>query len=342
MTVLQLSTSEFRTLAARVTALAADYLDGLEQRPAFPHVSGEKSLELFSDPLPEEGLGATALEGLQAVLDASRPPSPRFFGYVFGSGEPVAALADLLASVLNQNVTAWRSAPAAVALERQLIGALATALGCQGYRGSFCGGGSMANLMALAMAREARSPANLSGVRPGVVYASTEVHMSIPKAMAVLGLGRDNLRLIATDERLRMSLPDLRAAIAADRARGLTPLAVVATSGTVNTGSIDPLEDIAALCREQGLWMHIDGAYGALAALAVPERFAGLNAADSLSLDPHKWLYQPLDCGSSGMPPARARHSATPATMRNRSPRTRSRALHSSRSRSSSRGAFGR
>jgi len=297
MTVLQLSTSEFRTLAARVTALAADYLDGLEQRPAFPHLSGEKSLEPFSDPLPEEGLGAAALEGLQAVLDSSRPPSPRFFGYVLGSGEPVAALADLLASVLNQNVTAWRSAPAAVALERQLIGALATALGCPGYRGSFCGGGSMANLMALAMAREARSPANASGVRPGVVYASTEVHMSIPKAMAVLGLGRDNLRLIATDERLRMSLPDLRAAVVADRASGLTPLAVVATSGTVNTGSIDPLADIAALCREQGLWMHIDGAYGALAALAVPERFAGLNAADSLSLDPHKWLYQPLDCG---------------------------------------------
>jgi len=297
MTVLQLSTSEFRTLAARVTALAADYLEGLGQRPAFPRVSGEKSLEPFGDALPEEGLGAAALEGLQAVLDSSRPPSPRFFGYVLGSGEPVAALADFLASVLNQNVTAWRSAPAAVALERQLIGALAAALGCQGYRGSFCGGGSMANLMALAMAREARSPANVSGVRPGVVYASSEVHMSIPKAMAVLGLGRDNLRLIPTDERLRMSLPDLRTAIVADRARGLTPLAVVATSGTVNTGSIDPLADIAALCREQGLWMHIDGAYGALAALAVPERFAGLNAADSLSLDPHKWLYQPLDCG---------------------------------------------
>ena len=147
MTVLQLSTSEFRTLAARVTALAADYIDGLGQRPAFPHVSGEKSRELFADPLPEEGLGAAAVEGLQTVLDSSRPPSPRFFGYVLGSGEPVAALADLLASVLNQNVTAWRSAPAAVALERQLIGALATALGCEGYCGSFCGGGSMANLM---------------------------------------------------------------------------------------------------------------------------------------------------------------------------------------------------
>jgi aromatic-L-amino-acid/L-tryptophan decarboxylase len=297
MAALQLSDGDFRTLAAHVTGLAADYLAGLGERAAFPQVSGEESLELFSDALPERGLGAAALAGLREVLEASRPPSPRFFGYVLGSGEPVAALADLLTSVLNQNVTAWRSAPAAVALERQLIGALAAALGCHGFRGSFCGGGSMANLMALAMAREAHLPANASGARPGVVYASSEVHMSIPKAMAVLGLGRDNLRLIPTDEGLRLSVPHLHEAIAADRARGLTPIAVVATSGTVNTGSIDPLADIAALCRERGLWMHIDGAYGALAALAVPERFAGLDAADSLSLDPHKWLYQPLDCG---------------------------------------------
>jgi aromatic-L-amino-acid/L-tryptophan decarboxylase len=297
MTALQLSVSDFRTLAAHVTGLAADYLAGLGQRPAFPQVSGEESLELFRDALPEEGLGPAALEDLHEVLNLSRAPSPRFFGYVLGSGEPVSALADLLVSVLNQNVTAWRSAPAAVALERQLIGALAAALGCHGYHGSFCGGGSIANLMALAMAREAHLPANDSGVRPGVAYASSEVHMSIPKAMGVLGLGRDNLRLIPTDARLCMSLPHLREAIAADRTNGLKPFAVVATSGTVNTGSIDPLADIAALCREERLWMHIDGAYGALAALAVPERFAGLNAADSLSLDPHKWLYQPLDCG---------------------------------------------
>jgi len=121
--------------------------------------------------------------------------------------------------------------------------------------------------------------------------------MSIPKAMALLGLGREQLRLIPTDERFRMSLAHLREAIARDRATGRVPLAVVATSGTVNTGSIDPLPEIASLCREHGLWMHIDGAYGALAALAMPERFAGLKCADSLSLDPHKWLYQPLDCG---------------------------------------------
>ncbi|HEY6823927.1 MAG TPA: aminotransferase class V-fold PLP-dependent enzyme [Steroidobacteraceae bacterium] len=297
MSALPLPVSDFRALAARMTALTAEYLAGLDERRAFPHISGEQSHELFGETLPEEGLGPAALTALHQVLEFSRPPSPRFFGYVLGSGEPVAALADLLASVLNQNVTAWRSAPAAVALERGLIGALAAALGCPGYHGSFCGGGSMANLMALAIAREARLPANEDGARSGVVYASSEVHMSIPKAMALLGLGRRSLRVIPTDECWRMSLPHLRQAIATDRAAGLEPLAVVATSGTVNTGSIDPLEQIAALCGENGLWMHIDGAYGALAALAAPERFAGLNAADSISLDPHKWLYQPLDCG---------------------------------------------
>ena len=297
MNALQLPASDFRSLAARVSGLAADYLAGLPELRTFPEVSATESLQAFAAALPEKGLGAAALDALSQVLDYSRPPSPRFFGYVHGSGEPVAALADLLASVINQNVTAWRSSPAAVSLERRMIDTLAAALGCHSYRGSFCGGGSMANLMALAMAREARLPANASGARPGVVYASSEVHMSIPKAMALLGLGREQLRLIPTDERYRMSLAHLREAIASDRAAGRVPLAVVATSGTVNTGSIDPLPEIAALCGEHGLWMHIDGAYGALAALAVPERFAGLKTADSLSLDPHKWLYQPLDCG---------------------------------------------
>src|SRR6516162_1942228 len=249
MKSLQLSSAEFTALGARITTLAADYLAGLGELRTFPQGARPGFPELLPEALPEEGLGPAAFDALQAVLDDSRPPSPRFFGYVLGSGEPVAALADLLASVLNQNVTAWRSAPAAVALERQLIGALAAALGCPGYQGSFCGGGSMANLMALAMAREQRLPANETGVRPGAVYASSEVHMSIPKAMALLGLGRQRLRLIPTDDRWRMSVPQLREAIAADRAAGVEPLAVVATSGTVNTGSIDPLVEIAAVCR---------------------------------------------------------------------------------------------
>src|SRR5256886_2058575 len=297
MNALHLPNAEFRSLAARVTDLAADLLAGLDELRAFPAVRGEQVARVFEAPLPEEGLRAGALGALGEVLALSRAPTPRFYGYVLGSSEPVAALADLLASILNQNVTAWRAAPAAVSIERQMVRGLAGALGCEGLTGSLCGGGSMANLMGLAMAREARLPANQSGAQPGVVYASSEVHMSIPKAMALLGLGRENLRLIGADAGYRLDSQALRTAIAADRSAGRTPLAVVATSGTVNTGAIDPLPEIAAVCREQQLWLHVDGAYGALAALAIPERFAGLSAADSLSLDPHKWLYQPLDCG---------------------------------------------
>jgi aromatic-L-amino-acid decarboxylase len=297
MNALQLSDAEFRSLAARVTGLAAQLLAGLDGARAFPLVAGERLASAFGAALPEQGLGAHALDALQEVLEYSRAPTPRFYGYVLGSGEPVAALADLLASVLNQNVTAWRSAPAAVTIERQLVRSLAAALGCEGFSGSLCGGGSMANLMGLAMAREARLPANERGAHGGVVYASAEVHMSIPKAVALLGLGRQNLRLIGTDADWRMDVPALRRAIAADRAAGHTPLAVVASGGTVNTGAIDPLAEIAALCRAQQLWLHVDGAYGALAALTIPECFGGLNQADSLSLDAHKWLYQPLDCG---------------------------------------------
>ncbi len=297
MNALHLSVAEFRSLAARMTDLSADLLAGLDGAPAFPTVSGAQTEQAFATALPEEGLGAAALDALEEVLALSRPPTPRFYGYVLGSGEPVAALADLLASILNQNVTAWRSAPAAVSIERQLVRSLASALGCEGFTGSLCGGGSMANLMGLAMAREAQLPANEPGARPGVVYASSEVHMSTPKAMALLGLGRENLRLIEADQDFRLDPQALREAIAADRAAGRRPLAVVASAGTVNTGAIDPLAEIASVCREQQLWLHVDGAYGALAALAIPAAFAGLGAADSVSLDPHKWLYQPLDCG---------------------------------------------
>ena len=297
MSALQLPDSEFRLLAARMTEIAADFLASLEGLRAFPEVSAERVTHALAEPLPEQGLRSGALAALSDVLALSRAPTGRFYGYVLGSGEPVAALADGLTSVLNQNVTAWRSAPAATTLERGLVSGLAQALGCAGFSGSFCGGGSLANLMALAMARESRLPANEAGAQPGVIYASDEVHMSIPKAVALLGLGRANLRLIAADAEFRLSAERLRDAVRADRRAGRRPLAVVASAGTVSTGAIDPLTDIAAVCREEELWLHADGAYGALAALAAPALFSGLDAADSVSLDPHKWLYQPLDCG---------------------------------------------
>jgi len=269
----------------------------IPERRSFPGVTGSDTAAWFSQPVPEKGMGTAAFDDLAKVIDACRPNSPRFFGYVFGSGEPVAAAADLLASVLNQNTTAWRSGPSATTLEHTVIGWLAEAIGCPGFAGSLTGGGSPANLMALAMAREARLPANESGARPGTVYASDQVHMSIPKAVALLGIGRENLRLVACDHDFRIRTDDLRRAIARDVAAGLTPIAIVGSAGTVATGSIDPLAELAAIARDCGAWFHVDGAYGALAAIAQPEKFAGLNQADSLSLDPHKWLYQPVDCG---------------------------------------------
>jgi aromatic-L-amino-acid decarboxylase len=295
---LPLPPSTFQKLAQRITQLASDYLAALDTAPAFPSTSGERTLELFDAPLPEAGLGEAALDALPDVLLHARPPGPRFFGYVFGSGEPVGALGELLAGVLNQNVTAWRSAPSAVTLERVVVRWLAEAIGCAGFQGSLTGGGSSANLMALAMAREAKAPANERGVTPGgTVYASSEVHLSIPKAAALLGFGRQNLRRIPVDDRFRMQPRALGRALADDIAAGKTPIAVIATAGTVNTGSIDPLPEIAAIARAHGAWLHIDGAYGALAAIAAPDRLKGLDLADSISLDPHKWLYQPVDCG---------------------------------------------
>jgi aromatic-L-amino-acid/L-tryptophan decarboxylase len=299
MRSLEISPDEFRRLADTVTQLAADYLRELDSRPISPSTTGEETERLFVTPLSEKGEGAEALAALQDVMEHSRAQNGRFFGYVLGSGEPVAAVADLLASVLNQNVTAWRSGPAAVTVERTVVGWLARAIGCTGFSGSLTGGGSSANLMGLAMAREAKLPANeagVRGVRQGVVYASQEVHMSIPKSIALLGIGRKNLRLIATGD-FRMIPAQLEQAIQRDKAEGKIPIAVVATAGTVNTGAIDPLPEISAIARRNGLWMHIDGAYGALAAIAAPGKFAGMDLADSLSLDPHKWLYQPLDCG---------------------------------------------
>jgi len=300
MRSLDISAGEFRRLAEQISQLASEYLNTLDARPIFPGVTGAASEQMFRSPLPENGLGGEAIDGLKQVIDQSRAQNGRFFGYVLGSGEPVAALADLLASVLNQNVTAWRSGPAAVTVERTVVNWLAEAIGCLGFQGSLTGGGSAANLMGLAMARESLMPANETGLADlpqGIVYASEEIHMSIPKALALLGLGRKNLRLIATDTQFRMMPSELEDAIETDKALGKMPIAVVATAGTVNTGAIDRLEELAAVARGHGVWLHVDGAYGALAAIAAPDRFHGLNLADSISLDPHKWLYQPLDCG---------------------------------------------
>jgi len=304
MNPLELSGERFRHLAGDVVEMAAEYLSTLDQRRVFPVTSGADTERLFGtykdEAAPENGLSEAALAALADVVAHSRAQNGRFFGYVQGTAETVATLGDFVASVLNQNMTAWRSSPAGVTIERTVVRWLAGAIGCGAFSGTLTGGGSAANLMALAMARESGIPANdrgMFGAEKVIVYASEQVHMSIPKTVAMLGIGRENLRYIPCDDGYRMLPSALERAIAEDKSRGHKPIAVVASAGTVNTGSIDPLTEIAGIAREHDLWLHVDGAYGALAAIAVPEKFRGLSEADSISLDPHKWLFQPLDCG---------------------------------------------
>ncbi|MDR3749551.1 MAG: pyridoxal-dependent decarboxylase [Acidobacteriota bacterium] len=297
MNPLVLSDEQYREVFEQITQRALAYVSSIPERRILPAASGSDTEALFRKPLPEHGMGVQVLDDLGLVIDNVRVAGPGFFGYVLGSGEPVAAAADLLASVLNQNVTAWRSGPSAATVERVVVGWLAEAIGCQGFTGSLTGGGSSANLMALAMAREARLPANEAGARPGTVYASEQVHMSIPKAIALLGIGRDNLRLIPCDDQFRIRIDLVRQTIEKDIRAGVTPIAVVGSAGTVATGSIDDINRLAEIAQGFDAWFHVDGAYGALAAIAEPAKFLGMNRADSMSLDPHKWLYQPLDCG---------------------------------------------
>lgn len=300
MDSIDLSPDQFKRLAGRVLEIATRYLRELETRPIAPLVKASTLQELFHSPPPECGLGEQAVEQLETLVRHSRAQNGRFFGYVLGSADPASATTEVLCSVLNQNVTAWRSAPAAVTIERTVVSWLAQAIGCSGFSGTLTAGGSSANLMALAMARETLTPANARGLWDTsgrlAVYASSEAHMSISKAVALLGIGQENIRTIGVDDFFRMIPEDLARAMELDAARGIPGL-VVATAGTVNTGAIDSLRQIAAIAARHNAWLHIDGAYGALAAMAAPDKFSGLELADSVSLDPHKWLYQPIDCG---------------------------------------------
>jgi aromatic-L-amino-acid/L-tryptophan decarboxylase len=231
---------------------------------------------------------------------------PRFFGYVSAPGTAVAAVADLLASGLNANLPAWRSAPAPVEVERLAVDWIGQALGLgPGAGGLFTSGGSIANLTALAAARHVfcggavADDGAAAHPRPLRIYASSQAHHSIHKAAAMLGIGKANVRAVAVDDRLRMDVGDLVAQIEQDRATGADPFCVVATAGTVVTGAVDPLAEIAEVARRHGLWMHVDACYGGFARMAPSVRplFDGLDRADSIALDPHKWLYQPADCG---------------------------------------------
>jgi aromatic-L-amino-acid decarboxylase len=212
----------------------------------------------------------------------------------------------MLASAVNQNVGAWRLAPMATEIEAQTVRWLAELIGYPVNAGGLLvSGGNMANFVCLIAARTAKAgwdvrKAGVSGAHPRLVlYASTETHTWVQKAADLFGLGTDAIRWIGVDGRQTMNTVELRRQIEADRSRGDRPFLVIGTAGSVSTGAVDPLPEIGAICREYDLWFHVDGAYGALAAAVpgAPSDLGGLSAADSVAVDPHKWLYAPLEAG---------------------------------------------
>lgn len=307
---LDISEAEIQALSSGVTQLVTKYFSEVSHLPVFPDTSAGQTISAIAAGLPDDGEPLERLlDDCEAILHNSRHNGhPRFFGYVASPASAPGAFADLIASTLNANVTSWRSGPAATEIEMQVIEWLASLIGYAGSDrrafGLLTSGGSMANLTALMMAHRSQCDSHVSQTglwssTPMTVYASDQIHMSIPKAADILGLGRAQVRLIPCDDRFRMNVNSLRETVAADLPRGLKPFCVIASAGTVNTGAVDPFEEIAAVAKEFKLWFHIDGAYGALATLDETKRplFRGLELADSISLDPHKWLYVPIDSG---------------------------------------------
>ena len=276
--------------------------------PVYPTASAKDLSSRLASSLPLNPLEPTrVLSEIQSIADYSRHNGhPRMFGYVQSSASFAGVMGDLLASAMNQNVTSWRSAPAATTIEHQVIEWLKELVGFRSDGvGVLLSGGSMANFAGLAVALRASTDVDLNQHGVGAlpkqprIYTSAMTHMSIGKAAAMLGVGRDAIVTVPVKAAFQMDVRALAAQIDADRAAGFHPVCVVATAGDVNTGAIDPLAAIADVCADLGVWLHIDGSYGALAARSthVGTAMRAIGRADSMSLDPHKWLFAPTDAG---------------------------------------------
>jgi aromatic-L-amino-acid decarboxylase len=308
---LEMTPAAFRTAGHALVDQIADWLEKLPDGPVMHDESPADIRRALNAErgLPESGTDPGALLDEAATLlfrHSLFNGHPRFFGYITSSPAPIGALGDMLASAVNQNVGAWRLSPAATEIEAQTVRWIAELIGFPVDAGGLLvSGGSMANFVCFLAARTARvqTQGRTAGLRsieaPMRVYASAETHTWIQKAADLFGLGTDAIRWIAVDDQQRMNTVALEQQILDDRNNGELPFLVVGTAGSVGTGAVDPLAEIAAICRRHDVWFHVDGAYGALAARVpgAPGSLLALSEADSVAVDPHKWLYAPLEAG---------------------------------------------
>ncbi|MDB5692934.1 MAG: gadB [Alphaproteobacteria bacterium] len=297
---LQLSTEEMRRLGYAVVDALVAHEEGLADGPVGRRAPREALELLLREPVPEapgDPLAMIERIGRDVLPNTLHVNHPRFFAFVPSPGNFVSAMADALAAGFNVFAGTWFAGSAAAQVELVVVDWLRQICGLpENAGGLMVSGGSMANLTALAAARHARLDDRSEGA---IVYLSDQTHSSVARSLAVLGFAPEQVRMLASDADFRLPLDSLAAAIAADREAGFRPFCVVANAGTTNTGAVDPLAGLATFCRAQGLWLHVDGAYGAPAILTEQGKaaLAGLGEADSLSLDPHKWLFQTFESG---------------------------------------------
>jgi aromatic-L-amino-acid/L-tryptophan decarboxylase len=300
--------SRARALGSEIVDLWGELLERLSSMPVGGRATADDVRAAVVRDIPRAPVSHDELMAMLRTIafeHATYTGHPGFMAYITGAGTIPGAAADFLAAALNQNVGGWRLSPAATEIELHLGRWFAERLGLPPSAGGYVtSGGAMAAFVALKAARDTDAGWSIreQGARAGpplTMYASAQVHDVNSRAADMLGLGRDALRSIPVDDALRMRTDALRATIERDLRDGLKPIAVIATAGTVSTGAIDPLDDIADTCTEHGLWMHVDGAYGGVAALTdvLRSMFRGIERADSVALDPHKWLYTPHSSG---------------------------------------------
>jgi aromatic-L-amino-acid/L-tryptophan decarboxylase len=289
-------------VVARASELILQTWKSFDQaRPSEPPLD-ERVRELLAATLPETPSPALeALDDTARILDESiAQPRPRYFAFIGSSGLEIGVVADALASCFDVNLALW--AAAATHVEQQALRWAGEFIGFPAGGGAFTSGGTVSNLTGLAAARQRALPdcreQGVGGSTP-VVYGSIDAHYSVRRAVEVLGFGSRSLRLLPMDDRRRLLPGPLAEAIDADLARGATPVAVVANAGTTLTGAVDPLDEVAEVCEARGVWLHVDGAYGlpAAATRRSGEQFRGIERADSVTLDAHKWLFLPKACG---------------------------------------------
>tara|TARA_R110002049_G_scaffold70894_4_gene182953 strand:+ start:210 stop:1697 length:1488 start_codon:yes stop_codon:yes gene_type:complete len=307
---IEISKTEFQKIGYQLIDTISEFLDDISDKPVTTSKSPKELQEVLGNAsLPKEGKPADQLLASASKLlfdNSLLNGHPKFFGFITSSAAPIGALADLLAASVNPNVGGQILSPMATEIEKQTIKWLAEFIGVSpSYGGVLVSGGNMANFTAFLAARTAKAPKDLkekglSNISKQLIsYCSKSTHTWIDKAAILFGHGSDSIRWIPTDASNKMNTHILEQTIKEDVAKGHQPFMVVGTAGDVSTGVVDNLEAIAAICKIKDLWFHIDGAYGIPAAV-IPElkaMFKGVEAADSIALDPHKWLYSPLEAG---------------------------------------------